>query len=118
MLGLLLNAAVAVVGVSLIPTGDGEAPTKKIDPINPEMPSKVDDGNKRIQDRLMQSMLARAANMFGPVEEVSERERREQKKRRRIKSLQTKVQQKEVRRLKAKGRRFLRDLSDHRTDFE
>ena len=113
MLGIILNSAIAVVATALIPTGDGEAPNRRIDGINPEMPQKVDQGNQRIQNRLMQSMMARAAEMFGSVEEIAERERREQKKRRRVRALQSKVRQKEVRKLKVKGRRFLRDLSGH-----
>jgi len=115
MLGFLLNAAVGIAAVSLIPQGGGdEAPTKRINPIDPEMPSRVDDGNKRIQDRLMQNMLARAAEIFDPVKEVSEREKREkreQKKRRRLKALQAKAQPKEIKKNKAKGRLFLKTLS-------
>jgi hypothetical protein len=113
MLGIILNSAIAVVATALIPTGDGEAPNRRIDGINPEMPQKVDQGNQRIQNRLMQSMMARAAEMFGSIEEIAERERRDQKKRRRVRALQSKVRQKEVRKLKVKGRRFLRDLSEH-----
>ncbi len=111
MLGIILNSAIAVVATALIPTGDGEAPNRRIDAINPEMPQKVDRGNQRIQNRLMQSMMARAAEMFGSIEEIAERERRDQKKRRRVRALQSKVRQKEVRKLKVKGRRFLSDLS-------
>jgi hypothetical protein len=58
-------------------------------------------------------MMARAAEMFSSVEGITEREKREDKKRRRVKAIQTKVRQKEVRKLKVKGRRFLRDLSGH-----
>jgi hypothetical protein len=111
MLGIILNSAIAVVASALIPTGDGEAPKNRVYGIDPEMPPKVDPGNQRIQDRLMQSMMARAAEMFSSVEGITEREKREQEKRRRVRALQSKARQKEVRKLKVKGRRFLRDLS-------
>ncbi|MEB3316420.1 MAG: hypothetical protein VKK32_09455 [Candidatus Melainabacteria bacterium] len=111
MLGIILNSAIAVVASALIPTGDGEAPKNRVYGIDPEMPPKVDQGNQRIQDRLMQSMMARAAEMFSSVEGITEREKREQEKRRRVRALQSKARQKEVRKLKVRGRRFLRDLS-------
>ena len=114
MLGILLNSAIAVVATAIIPTGDGEASKKRVYGIDPEMPPKAEPGNnQRIQDRLMQSMMARAAEMFGSVEGITERERREQEKRKRVRTLQSKARQKEVRKLKVKGRRFLRDLSGH-----
>jgi len=111
MLGIILNSAIAVVATALIPTGDGEAPKNRVYGIDPEMAPKGDQGNQRIQDRLMQSMMARAAEMFSSVEGITERDKREQEKRRRVRALQSKVSQKEVRKLKVKGRRFLRDLS-------
>lgn len=112
MLGIILNSAIAVVASALIPTGDGEAPKNRVYGIDPEMPPKAEPGNnQRIQDRLMQSMMARAAEMFSSVEGITEREKREQEKRRRVRALQSKARQKEVRKLKVKGRRFLRDLS-------
>jgi hypothetical protein len=113
MLGILLNSAIAVVATAIIPTGDGEASKKRVYGIDPEAPPKAEPGsNQKIQqDRLMQSMLARAAEMFGSVQGVTERDRREQEKRKRVRALQSKVRQKEVRKLKVKGRRFLRDLS-------
>lgn len=119
LLGVILNSAVAVVATALIPSGDGEAPTQRVNGIDGDAPSRVDEGNKRIQDALKSrsnmSMLARASEMFNSaIEEVAERDKREQKKRRRIKALQTKVRQKEARKLKVKGRRFLRDLSGKR----
>jgi hypothetical protein len=49
--------------------------------------------------------------MFNSVEGIVERDKREQEKRRRIRALQSKARQKEIRKLKVKGRRFLRDLS-------
>jgi hypothetical protein len=111
MLGIILNSAIAVVASALIPTGDGEAPKNRVYGIDPEMPPKVDPGTQRIQDRLMQSMMARAAEMFNSVEGIVERDKREQEKRRRVRALQSKARQKEIRKLKVKGRRFLRDLS-------
>ncbi len=119
LLGVILNSAVAVVATALIPSGDGEAPTQRVNGIDGDAPSRVDEGNKRIQDALKSrsnmSMLARASEMFNSaIEEVAERDKREQKKRRRMKALQTKVRQKEARKLKVKGRRFLRDLSGER----
>jgi hypothetical protein len=112
MLGILLNSAIAVVATALIPTGDGESPNKRVYGIDPEMPPKPAPGSdQRIQDRLMQSMMARAAEMFNSVEGITERDKREQEKRRRVRALQSKARQKEIRKLKVKGRRFLRDLS-------